>query len=140
MIARQVGGNMRLGRDRGERVERDEAGRLARQRGVGMGAEEGDPLLGIRRGSRVMAEGLAVGDVVAGAAPGIEQPTALAGLEAEDLAGEAEAFRSRGDGPLGVLDQPLTRFVHASINRAVASAEPTTPGIPAPGWVPAPTK
>ena len=141
----QVGGNRDFGGDRRQRIERHQPGRLPGERFVGVGTKEGEPLGGLVGGLRVMAERLAIGDIVAGAAPGVEQPAALARLEVEDLAGEAEALAARRDRPLRILDQPLPRLAHAtiafsSIRPAVASALPTTPGIPAPGWVPAPTK
>ena len=145
VVDRKTGGDRAFGDDQRKGVERGEAGRLSGERGSGLGAQEGDAPGGIIRSDSVVAEGLAVGDIVARAAPGIEQPTAFAGGQVEDLAGETETLAAARNRPPGLFNQPRA-IAHASIascsrtRLAVASALPTTPGMPAPGCVPAPTK
>jgi hypothetical protein len=93
------------------------------------------------------AQILTVANVVAMSAPGVEQPGAFARLPIEQAAGHPEGFGAGADGPFRIGDEALARRCggnHPSrcaiISPAVALALPTTPGIPAPGWVPAPTK
>ena len=88
----------------------------------------------------VMAEGLAVDHVIAVAAPGVEHLRVGAGPGIEQGRCGREALRAlldrlpAGRGEIGHARKS------AIISPAVALAEPTTPGMPAPGWVPAPTK
>ena len=81
---------------------------------------------------RLEAERLAVADVVAMAAPGIEQPGALARPAVEQAAGDAEGFASpRRIDSLGLGDELGRAFIRARssiISPAVALALPTTPG------------
>ena len=144
MIVDEAARDRAFGDDQSERVERAICRSSSpAKRAVGERRIVGDALLRIGGRHRAMAEHLAVGEIVAGAAPGIEQPGALAGLLVEQPACEAERLRAARDDPLGRAPTRIARSARARssiINPAVALALPTTPGMPAPGWVPAPTK
>ena len=71
VVGGEAGGDRAFGGDGGEGVERGEPGRPAGERVSGCRAEEGDALGGVVGGDGVVAERLAVGDIVAGAAPGV---------------------------------------------------------------------
>src|SRR5690606_32977799 len=91
--------------------------------------------------------GLAIHHVIAVPAPRIEHDRALAHGRREQPRGGREAVRAGADGrrtmghDLRLPGSLSGRHASAScsIRPAVALAEPTTPGTPAPGWVPAPT-
>ncbi len=86
-----------------------------------------------------MPEGLAVDHVVAMAAPGVEHHRALAGALVEQLRRGGEALGANVDRLSGVIDDLIVHpacpfnMKSSSISPAVALAEPTTPGTPAPG-------
>ena len=121
--------------------------RLARQRGAGLGVVPGEPLAGggfVGRGHAV-AEFLAVDHVVAVAAPGVEHLRVRACLGVEQRRGGGEARRAPlangfAAGLFQVDGGHAAAPRSAIISPAVALAEPITPGTPAPGCVPAPTK
>src|SRR5690606_26025186 len=123
--------------------------------------EPGRPVGG-RRGRR-RPQLLAVDLVVAVAAPGVEQPGGLPHRRLKEPGGGGKAPGTLADDLPAVLEYLVhgwwvvrqdTRFRFegrlpsprlampgsASIRPAVALAEPPTPGMPAPGWVPAPAK
>ena len=86
-----------FGQQEAERVERHVAGRLSGECLIGLRTDMRD------RGDRIMVRLhratmiLPVGQVVGGAAPGVEQPDALARFAVEELARQREAFRSARD-------------------------------------------
>ena len=87
------------------------------------------------------AQGLTVDHVIRVAAPGIEHHRVVADARRHQLGRRGKALRPLGDR----LGRGQDQIAHAparsdSITWAVALAEPTTPGMPAPGWVPAPTR
>src|SRR5690349_21555888 len=88
------------------------------------------------------AIGLAVANIVAMAAPAIEQPRPFTRRAIEQAAGGTEGLGSVLDGLMSASDDLFAGHAARSaiMSPAVAFALPTTPGIPAPGWVPAPTK
>ncbi len=124
--------------------------RFARERTQRLIPEESDsfaPLLRAQLGA-VEPELLVVGLVVAVAAPGVEHVGAAAGFGVEERGGGGEALGALLDDGLTVIDdvvhrtgpQPLSPRRSPIMRPAVALAELTTPGTPAPGWVPAPAK
>src|SRR5690606_32295570 len=87
-----------------------------------------------------LAQDLAVDHVVAVPAPGIEHHRALPGALVKQPGRCGKAFGADVDRLGSLRDDLITHGVRSSsISPAVALAEPTTPGTPAPGWVPAPT-
>ncbi len=90
-------------------------------------------------GELTVAEGLAVDHIVAMTAPGVEHHRALAGALIEQLRRRGEALGADIDRLSGVIDDPVVHpacsfnMKSSSISAAVALAEPTTPGTPAPG-------
>jgi len=94
------------------------------------------------------AELLVVGLVVAVPAPGIQHVGAGSRLGVEDPGRSREALGPPLDRPPALLDDVSHHSAllvdqpsrSAIMRAAVALAELTTPGTPAPGWVPAPTK
>ena len=84
---------VRLGSDDAQRIEGGIAHPLPRERRVGQQPDARQAGPGIRR-SRLAAMILPVGKVVAGAAPGIEQPGPLARLALEQPTGGGEAPRA----------------------------------------------
>ncbi len=132
-----------FGGDQPERVERGFPGRPSGERGPGQRFDTLLPGHRIDRRLRVMPERLTVGQIVASAAPGVKQPRPFARNCVEQAAGAPEAFRALRDDFARRGDQRRTidrGSGHPTISPAVALALPTTPGMPAPGWVPAPTK
>ena len=134
-----------------QRLERRRQGRVAPERQTGEAAKLRQPFtraLGLH--PHAVAENLAVHDVVAVPAPGVQPPGRAALAPAHQALGEREALGARPDDRLDLAGQVgagCDRDAHAAafarsprITPAVALAEPTTPGTPAPGWVPAPTK
>ena len=128
-------------------------GGLAGQRAPGLRVEPVQPRLRRLRAGRghAVAELLAVDHVVAVPAPGVEHLGVDAGLRrrtarrrrrsSSSPSGWSRGWTGRGRwrarrGGYGHAVAPRS----ASISPAVALAEPITPGTPAPGWVPAPTK
>src|SRR5690606_16491621 len=88
----------------------------------------------------LMPQGLAVDDVVAMPAPGIKHDGIVTGLAVKEPGRRCKALRPLGDGLLALGDDRIGHVAASAIMRpAVAFADPTTPGMPAPGWVPAPT-
>ncbi len=102
---------------------------------------------------------LPIDDVVAMPAPGVELARAVSrrGVEQPGRGGEAlrpgldalpagfgDGVRHAGATPAvfkaSAGSAGAARPASASISEAVALADPTTPGTPAPGWVPAPVK
>ena len=89
---------------------------------------------------RGAAEFLPVHHVIGVAAPGVKHHRVLANARRHQLRRRGEALRACRDGGLRFGDRRRHAApASASITPAVAFAEPTTPGMPAPGWVPAPT-
>src|SRR5690606_13980732 len=94
------------------------------------------------------AQQLAVDHVVAVTAPGVQQGDAVAGAGVEQPRRRRETLRALLDAGPALLGDGVhqagasadPRPASNSIKPAVAFAEPTTPGMPAPGWVPAPTR
>ena len=83
---------------------------------------------------------LNINQIVAVPAPCILHHGALRRVGFKQSGRYRKTFRTRCNTALGIVYN--TRLPHnccSSIRPAVASAQPTTPGIPAPGWVPAPT-
>ena len=80
-----------------EAVEGGVAGRLPRIGPIGQLANPRHRRLGIMARGHRAAMVLPVGQVVGGAAPGVEQPHPLARFAVEQLAREREAFRSPRD-------------------------------------------
>ena len=79
---------------------------LAGQRAVGRVADEAIRARGIGRRDRVVAERLAVAEVVAGAAPAIEQPGPLAGRAGRTGGWRSGSdLRALADDPLGLRDE-----------------------------------
>jgi hypothetical protein len=84
---------------------------------------------------------LPINHVIAVPAPCVQQHCAAPGIGLEQPRRGGEAFRAGANGLRGMLRQRLRHQPSSlSISPAVALAEPTTPGTPAPGWVPAPTR
>ena len=94
-----------VGGDHAKGVERDQAGFLAGKGGGGLFVEEGDSGGGVGDALGIVAQRLAVGDVVAGAAPGVEQPDPLARGPVEQAAGGSEAFRATRDRQPCMIDK-----------------------------------
>lgn len=86
-----------------------------------------------------MPQRLAVDHIVAMTAPGVEHHRALAGALVEQLCRGGEALGADIDRLSGVIDDLIVHpacpfnMKSSSISPAVALAEPTTPGTPAPG-------
>jgi len=83
---------------------------------------------------------LAVDHVVTMTAPGVEHLGVGPGLRIEQGGGRGEALRPLLDRLAAGRGQVGHGRKSSIISPAVALAEPTTPGMPAPGWAPAPTK
>src|SRR5690606_2934260 len=84
---------------------------------------------------------LAIHLIIAMATPGIEQHDAAPGGRVKQAGGHCKALGAGLDGLRGMGRQLRAHAcTSASISPAVALAEPMTPGTPAPGWVPAPTR
>ncbi len=128
-----------FGQEGAESVEGQQPDRLA---GEDLEGEQFHGLDISLRPIRPETQRLAVADVVAMAAPAIKEPGALAGPAVEQAARHVEGFRAVTDRLPGRGDElgPVHPRISSIISPAVALALPTTPGIPAPGWVPAPTK
>ena len=69
----------------------------------------------------------------------IDHPDPAPGQGAANLPGERNVTIVRRAGRSAIDRDPL-QARSSTISRAVALALPTTPGMPAPGWVPAPTR
>src|SRR5690606_19607824 len=79
--------------------------------------------------------------IVAVAAPGVEHDCAATGSRIEQPGRRGEASGAHLDCMSSVFHQRVGHAFSCSIiSSAVALAEPTTPGTPAPGCVPAPTR
>ncbi len=72
-------------------------------------------------------------------APAIDHANPAPGEGAADLAGQGDPARVRRRGR-AAIDGETPHPRSSSISRAVALAPATTPGMPAPGWVAAPTR
>src|SRR5690606_15955138 len=84
---------------------------------------------------------LTIDHIIAITAPGIEHDRAAAGSRIEQLGRRRKALGAHLDGLRSVFHQRVCHVLSCSIiSSAVALAEPTTPGTPAPGCVPAPTR
>src|SRR3546814_16101115 len=99
------------------------------------------PLPASRDRTQGAAQFLIVGDVVAAAAPSIKQPCPLANITLEQARSERKRLRTPDDRVPRLQHQggsvaQRVQCKSSSISRAVALAEPTTPGMPAPGCVP----
>ena len=119
------------------------AARLALQGGEPLGGRLG------RGASCAEAQNLLVDAVVAVAAPGVEEERAFPCRGGEEAGRSREALRAASDLRPASRDEWVhgspsncvpPRRDRPSISPAVALADPTTPGTPAPGCVPAPTK
>ena len=77
-------------------------------------------------------------------APAINQPDAARGQCRADIIGKLDIARVFGRGRTAINGETFHAFAFtarsSSIKPAVAFALPTTPGMPAPGCVPAPTR
>ena len=119
--------------------------RLAGQGGGGAQAQFVQLLASQHRvdADRAVAQHLSVDLVVAVPAPGIQHPGVVPDRRREQASGGGKAL-----GPLlhrlaAVIQDGVGHagcLASSIIRAAVALADPTTPGTPAPGWVPAPTK
>ena len=128
--------------DSPKRLENRILDRSAAKREVGLTTQEIEALpLSVAKVLPLrVAHGLPIHHIVAMAAPGIEHDGILAGLPVEQPRGGRKALRAARNRILaGGKDRVAHRPASSIISPAVAFAEPTTPGIPAPGWVPAPT-
>ncbi|OMP12877.1 hypothetical protein COLO4_02645 [Corchorus olitorius] len=101
-VVHHGGGQRHFAHELAERVESGRAGTFARHGQFGQGADRRQSVFGGEPGAEAYrADGVAmvllVGDVVAGAAPGIEQPDPLARFAVEQAAGGGEALRSLAD-------------------------------------------
>src|SRR5690606_30871758 len=99
-----------------QRVERRVVAALARQRALGLLRDVGEAPLGIGDRFGVVAERLAVGEIVARAAPGVEQPGPFARDRIEQAANEAERLGALLDRRLRIGDErrALSRRGHRS--------------------------
>src|SRR5690606_7451519 len=86
-------------------VERRIVAALARQRALGLLRDVGEAPFRVGDGFGVVAERLAVGEIVAGAAPGVEQPGPFTGDGIEQAAGEAERLGALLDRRLRMGDE-----------------------------------
>jgi hypothetical protein len=121
--------------------------RLPRQGARGFLAQPSQALL---RGARILAhiaaKLLAIDHIIAAPAPGIKQIGADAHLLGQEPGGGGKALGALLHDIARKKDQMVTHAAlllcgkSSRISPAVALAEPITPGTPAPGWVPAPTK
>ena len=111
-IAREGGGHGRFGGDDAKRVERRIADDLAGKRLLGLVGDLRQARLRIDDGCGGMAMILPVGEIVAAAAPGVEQPGAFARLAIEQPAGGGEALRSARN-----------RFLRGGDDRVAAGAQ-----------------
>ena len=138
MIVEEALGNWPLTEQLAERLERQFVHLFTRDRAMGLVAQRRD-VAGL---APAEAEHLAVAHVIAMAAPGVEHPRPLARRSVEQPAGRAERLRPVVDRVARTGDDLVACHCprSASIRPAVALALPTTPGMPAPGCVPAPTK
>src|SRR5690606_19361724 len=87
-----------------------------------------------------MPRRLPVDDIVAMAAPGVEHDSIIPRLPVEEAGRSRKALRALGDGLFAAGNNLVVHaMASAIISPAVALADPTTTGMPAPGCVPAPT-
>jgi hypothetical protein len=105
MVVDEARGDRAFTHHQAERVERHLARRLAGQRALRLPPDQRQALRRVGRRPRIVAERLAVREIVARAAPGVEQPGALACPAVEQPAGEAERLGSRIDDRFRPRDQ-----------------------------------
>src|SRR5687767_3356940 len=138
MIVEETFGNRPLAKQLAERSKRELLDVLAGDGTVRFFAQRRD----ITALAAPEARNLAIADIIAMAAPGVEEPRPFASRPVEQPACGPDRLRPGLDRIAGAGDDLLAGhgFKSAIISPAVALALPTTPGIPAPGCVPAPTK